>query len=341
METTCASLFFEYPEALVAIEPQKNFRTLFVDSNEPRELTKQNIFELFKAGDLLVLNNTKVNKQRVFSECDLEILFIKKINPTDWEVLFPAKRMKAKEVSLPGGVNFTLEKKGLPQTIRLSKDIDDSYFQKYGELALPPYIQKVRGRRNNIKEDEAWYQTAWAERSGSVAAPTASLHFSTDDLNILKEMGVQIEYLTLHVGLGTFLPIRTEKLSDHKMHTETCEIPKEIKSKIEKTKSAGNKVWALGTTVTRSLESIYSGHLSLEGNSFVGETDLFITPGFEFKAVDCLMTNFHQPGSTLLALVGAFAGLENVLSAYGWAIKKGFKLFSYGDLSIWHKKEHG
>lgn len=335
MDTTCASLFYNFPENLIATQPQQDFRILSVKKGAPREVTKAELFDGFTEGDLLVINNTRVNKQRVFTQCGLEVLFIRQLAPHRWEVLFPARRMKSETVKLPNGIEMRLISKGLPQTVELSEAIDDLYFEAHGELALPPYIQKARGVRGNVDNDESWYQTAWAESSGSVAAPTASLHFNNQDLKELQNRGVNIAKVTLHVGLGTFLPIKTKKLSDHVMHKEYCEIPLLLKDQVEETRQRGNKVWALGTTVARSLESLYADKLHESGDKYVGETDLFITPGFEFKAVNALMTNFHQPESTLLALVAAFAGLENVLEAYKFAIEKQFRLFSYGDLSVW------
>ncbi len=336
METTCASLFYQYPEALVATEPAKNFRAMYVLDGHPREVSKSQLLESLQPGDLLVLNNTKVKKRRIFSQCGLEILFIQQVGEEGlWEVLFPVKRMKSSSLVLPDGVRLKLISKGLPQTVLVSGVLDESYFIRNGELALPPYIQKSRGRRHNIEHDETWYQTHWAKVPGSLAAPTASLHFKEEDLLCLQKKGVLLDFVTLHVGLGTFLPIKTEKLSDHKMHKEFCEISVALKDQIEKVKAQGNRVWALGTTVARSLESLYTGHLELMNDRYTGQTDLFITPGFEFRAVDVLMTNFHQPGSTLMALVAAFSGLETTLKAYEWAIENKFKLFSYGDLSVW------
>ena len=337
MEISCASLFYDYPEALVPTEPTDDFRTLLYDQGHIGEINKTQILDLFRNGDLLVLNNTKVDKRRVYTKNGLEILFVKALDSLTWEVLLPVKKMKAGEDSLPGDVQFELVQKGLPQILETSRPLNEDYFLQFGELALPPYIQKARNQRHNTNLEEKWYQTEWASQAGSAAAPTASLHFKKQDLEILQDKGVQIEYLTLHVGLGTFLPIKSEKLSEHKMHAEYTAVPLRLKQKLEETKSRGNKVWALGTTVTRSLESLYTGHLQKIEDSYVGETNLFITPGFDYRAVDVLMTNFHQPGSTLLALVAAFAGLGEVLRAYRWAVDQKFRLFSYGDLSLWIK----
>ena len=337
MKTT--ELEYSYPESLVAIEPNPQFRTLLVPPNKPaQEVTKAELFRQFKAGDLLIINDTKVSKRRIFTSEQLEILFITALSDRQWKVLFPARNYKiGQSIVLPGGVEAKLTKKGLPQTIELSISIDENYFLEHGEPALPPYIQKARGTRHAKSEDEAWYQTAWADKTGSSAAPTASLHFTDQDLQELKNLGIQIEKLTLHVGLGTFLPIKTDDVKSHVMHKEWVDIPNQTLEKINKAKADGKRVIALGTTVTRALEAWALGLLKPAQYSVQGETDLFILPGHEFKVVDILMTNFHQPGSTLLALVCAFAGQENVLKAYAFAIEKQFRLFSYGDLSVWIK----
>ncbi|MEE6251420.1 MAG: S-adenosylmethionine:tRNA ribosyltransferase-isomerase, partial [Bdellovibrionota bacterium] len=203
---------------------------------------------------------------------------------------------------------------------------------------LPPYIQKARADRHEKKEDESWYQTAWAEKEGSAAAPTASLHFKDYHLKALRERGVEILKLTLHVGLGTFLPVSTENLEDHIMHKEWIEIPKLSLERIKLAKERGNKVWALGTTVTRSLESYANQLLEEQEDSYIGASDLFIYPPYTYKMVDVLLTNFHQPKTTLMALVAAFTDIDNLKKSYSWAIEKRFRLFSYGDLSVWMKK---
>ena len=182
-------------------------------------------------------------------------------------------------------------------------------------------------------EDVRGYQTAFALKEGSLAAPTASLHFKKRDLQQLKSRGVDVSYLTLHVGLGTFLPVDGEDLSDHPMHKEWVEVPPDLALAVKKCRERGGRVWALGTTVTRALESWALQGASPQG--YEGLTDLMIQPGYSFKVVDVLMTNFHQPKSTLLALVMAFAGVSRVKEAYQWAMDHEFQLFSYGDLSVW------
>lgn len=334
-----SDLRFEYPDELIGLKPDPNFRTLLSESGQLSELTKAQLLEQFQPGDVLVINETKVLKRRLFSQEGLEVLFLEKLGPKKWKTLFPASRLKkGRKLTFAGGVELDLIERGLPQVVELSQDIDEAYFLEHGEMALPPYIQKARGERNMKAEDEEWYQTQWAKEAGSCAAPTASLHFNNQDLEFLKAKGVVIAPVILHVGLGTFSPIRVDDLNDHQMHKEYGEISKESCELINKAKESGSNVWALGTTVTRTLESWGKGKLEKQiDGSFAGETDLFIQPGFEFTTVDILMTNFHQPESSLLALVSGFAGYKNVMDAYKWAIDKKFKLFSYGDLSVWKK----
>ncbi len=327
-----SSLHYDYPESLVALRPQKPARVMLYEDGRPQEISFQKLIEQIPAGDVLVVNNTKVLKRRVFAG-PLEILFLSSsTDRTEWEVLFPSRDLKVgAEIILPLDRKATLIAKGRPQKIKTEGPLDDFYFEQVAELPLPPYIQKARGERHNISGDSQWYQTAWAKKPGSLAAPTASLHFTEADIKNLKGRGVEIETLTLHVGLGTFLPLTEENLTSGTLHKETVEISESTWARLQIAKEQGKKIWALGTTVTRSLESAAQGR----GLNF--DTDLFIQPGFEYKIVDVLMTNFHQPGSSLLSLVMAFAGVENVKQAYAWAIKNEFKLFSYGDFSVWKK----
>ena len=331
-------LDFPYPEALVATERQSESRVMWVGADaDPVELPgTRAVVDLFEKGDCLVINDTRVMKRRVFTESGLEILFLRAESETTWQVLCPSSRWKAGQKQiLPQGVELEIVARGIPQTVRADRPLTDEYFEKVGEMPLPPYIQKARGERHNREADRDAYQTAWAKNDGSLAAPTASLHFSHESLEALRAKGVNVVTLTLHVGLGTFLPINVQNLDEHTMHAEYVEIPEETWAAVDRCEG---RVWALGTTVTRSLESAAHGKLARkEGGGFFGETDLFIRPGFEFRAVDCILTNFHQPRSTLLALVAAFAGLERVKKSYSWAIEKGFRLFSYGDLSVWTK----
>ncbi|MCB0379563.1 MAG: S-adenosylmethionine:tRNA ribosyltransferase-isomerase [Bdellovibrionales bacterium] len=331
-----SELFFQYPEHLIATEKKPISRVMWVQSGDPVEVTPAYVLTQIGPDDLLVINETKVIPARIHSAEGMEILFIKNLGERQWEVLCPASRWpKDKTLALPGGVEARLVQKGLPQVIELNQDIELNYFDENGELPLPPYIQQARGERKARSVDSVQYQAAWAERPGSLAAPTASLHFKPEDLQKVKSRGADVASLCLHVGLGTFLPIQGESLDDHKMHKEFVSIPKSTWQKVKTCHEQGGKVWALGSTVTRALESQALHIFEEKSEDYIGETDLFIKPGFEFKVVDVLMTNFHQPESTLIAMVMAFAGQKNVLKNYQWAIERNFRLFSYGDLTVW------
>ncbi|WP_347356671.1 tRNA preQ1(34) S-adenosylmethionine ribosyltransferase-isomerase QueA [Bdellovibrio sp.] len=331
-------LDFTFPEELIATAPQRPSRVMWVaaGAGEPEEISIQDLLVRIPAGDVLVVNNTRVLKRRVFSG-DVEILFLKQLNATDWEVLFPSKKFKVgASLELPLGVQMTLLEKGRPQKVALSQEVSEEYFQKVAELPLPPYIQKAREQRHTVDADESWYQTAWNKTPGSFAAPTASLHFSQSDIQGLRDRGVQVVEVTLHVGLGTFLPVTAEDLNDHDMHEEYVEVSNETWNVVQKAKAQGRHIWSLGTTTTRSLESAALGLLgSATSEGYKGFTKLLIQPGYEFKVVDGLLTNFHQPQSTLVALVAGFASLERVKACYQWAIERKFRLFSYGDLTVW------
>ncbi len=332
-------LDYAYPEELIATSPQRPSRVMWVPKNEsemPVEISIQDLLSRFQSGDALVVNNTRVLKRRVFSG-DVEILFLKQLNVTDWEVLFPSKKFKVGQaLPLPLDIEMTLVQKGRPQVVRLSQEVNEEYFQKVAELPLPPYIQKARDQRHTVEADESWYQTAWNKTPGSFAAPTASLHFTAQDIESLRARGIQVLEVTLHVGLGTFLPVTAEDLNDHDMHEEYVEVSATTWQAIQATHQAGKLVWSLGTTTTRSLESVAAGLLSgSETEGFQGFSKLLIQPGFQFKVVDRLLTNFHQPESTLLALVAGFSSLARVKACYQWAIERKFRLFSYGDLSAW------
>ena len=333
-----SDLNFSFPEELIATERKPVSRVMLVQNGEQQEVTTNYILTQIQPGDLLVVNETKVIPARVFSQSGLEILFIENTSENLWKVLCPAKKWKAgTQQVLPGGVELELVEKGRPQIVKTNRPIDETYFHEFGEMPLPPYIQQARGERHSRQEDKSNYQTDWASELGSLAAPTASLHFTNQDLQKVRDRGANIEKVCLHVGLGTFLPIYVDNLDEHTMHNEQVFISSEVWQKIQKTKNSGGKVWALGSTVTRALESQALGMLAEKDQSFSGQTNLFIKPGFEYKVVDVLMTNFHQPESTLVAMVMAFAGVETVNQSYQWAIERKFRLFSYGDLSVWMK----
>ncbi len=335
MTISKSDLLFDYPESLVARTPVYPPRVLLkLKDKECTEIKFQEIFKLFSEKDLLIINKTKVLPRRIFLE-SIDIMFLESTDELNWTVLFAAKKFKLnQEIKLPGDVTLKLTEKGRPQKVASNKVLDANYFEKYGHYALPPYIQTARGTSLPLDEDKTWYQTAWAEKPGSLAAPTASLHFKPSDMEQIKSR-IQVAEVTLHVGLGTFLPITADNLADHKMHHEYVEIEKSTIEKIKLCQKNGGRVWALGTTSLRSLEAWASGHLKEYDKYFAGRTDLFIKPGDEFKVVGGLLTNFHQPGSTLIALVSAFSSLDDVKKTYQFAIENNFRLFSYGDMSVW------
>lgn len=332
-----ADLDFSYPEELIATSPREKSRVMVVEDGSPEETTVSLLLSRFQPEDVLVINTTKVIPARVICESGLEVLFIRELEPGFWQVLCPSRKWSKQGEMLPCGTPLKLEQNGLPQVVSVAKPLGLSYFETYGQLPLPPYIQDKRGERACRDADKEDYQSVWAKTYGSLAAPTASLHFTDDHIMRLKGRGVTVSELCLHVGLGTFLPIHTEDLSTHTMHGESVTIPHKTVAAINDAQDCDGKVWALGTTVARSLESWAHGRLELSAQGFEGTTDLFITPGFDFRAVDVLMTNFHQPKSTLMALVAAFTDLETVKRNYAWAIKRQFRLFSYGDLTVWKR----
>ncbi len=327
-----SDLKYDYPENLIALVPSRPTRVMWVDgAGHPSELNISDVIEKIPAGDVVVVNDTKVLKRRVFAE-DLEILFLDQLQNEQWKVLFPSKKFSVGDVViLPNGSKMTLIEKGLPQIVSVSPQITDDDFEKMAELPLPPYIQKARNERHNNIDDKNWYQTAWAKKAGSFAAPTASLHFSENDLIQLEKKGVHVLKITLHVGLGTFLPVKVDDLDQHQMHGEFYDVPENVWTEIKTAKNNHKKIWALGTTVTRTLETV------ARTNQLSGESKILLQVGSEFKIVDRLMTNFHQPESTLLALVAGFSNLQTVQNNYQWAIEREFKLFSYGDFSVWVK----
>ncbi len=341
-----SDLQFDYPPQLVATEKKTPSRALVAKlDSQNAEFTEldntSEIISFFSAGDVLVINNTKVLARRLFSESQFEILFLNELPEKGlWQVLCPSSQWpKNTLMKFAEGVSAELVQTGRTQIVKVTpfEKLTEEYFSQHADLPLPPYILKTRKERRARFQDKTDYQTAWAKMMGSLAAPTASLHFSQNTIELLKSRGVKVLEMTLHVGLGTFLPITTS-LAEHKMHSEEVQISKEVWQEIQAAKASSKKVWALGTTVTRALESAALGLIPQdEAQNFSGHTDIFIKPGFQFQVVDGLLTNFHQPESTLLALVAAFAGLENVKSAYRLAIQNQFRLFSYGDLSAWIK----
>lgn len=321
-------LDFSYPAEQIAkypISPRDAARLLVL--NRATEKIRHSQFselpKILRPGDLLVFNKSKVFPARLkIRDRKMEILFLAPLGGKEWEVIFGGKVKDGEEISLEAGL-IGIVKKGEKNTfkVNLGKEALFKYLEKYGETPLPPYI-----KRNAEKRDKIEYQNVFASRIGSAAAPTAGLHFTERLLTRLKEEGIDTAFVTLHVGLGTFAPVRTKKVEEHNIHTEYYEIDKNTISKIKKAKKEGRRVIAVGTTAVRVLETI-----NLAGRAQSGETTLFVTPGYNFKVVDALITNFHTPRSSLLALVYAFGGKEFVRRGYEEAIEDGYRLFSYGD----------
>lgn len=329
---------FELPEELIAQTPIKNrdqSRMLVLDkkTGEIEHKHFNNILDYLNENDVLVLNDTKVMPARLYGQKEetnalIEVLLLKEKTNNTWECLVkPAKRVKIGTV-----VNFgdgILKAKCIEikdEGIRIFKLIYDGILyeilDKLGEMPLPPYIHEKL-------EDKDRYQTVYAKNIGSAAAPTAGLHFTKELLEKVKEKGITVLYITLHVGLGTFRPVNVEDVTKHKMHSEFYMMSKETAEILNKAKKNNQRIISVGTTTTRTLETIMN--LYDEFRECSGWTSIFIYPGYEFKAIDSLITNFHLPKSTLLMLVSALAGKDKIMKAYHEAVKEKYRFFSFGD----------
>ena len=329
---------YTLPEELIAHQPPRlrgtsRLLVLHKDQGTLEDSRYAAVAEFLKQGDLLVLNDTKVIKARLLthksSGAERELIVLEKHgHDDDWhrhKVLY-RRSLHAGENLKVGDAEIAVEQilgNGLA-IVKSSTDLLE-LADRFGEVPLPPYMH-----REASALDVERYQTVWAKQQGSVAAPTASLNMTDEILQSLRDKGVQIAYLTLHVGLGTFMPIRTDNVEDHHMHQEYFEIPATTVDLIQKTKSASKHVIALGTTVTRTLEYAYDS-LQRPPHDITGEADIFIYPGYEFKTIDGLLTNFHAPKSTVLMLTAAFAGWDNLHRAYEHAVKENYQFLSYGD----------
>lgn len=365
---------YELPEDRIAAHPPKIRGTsrLLALNRKNGEITDsfyKNIADFFEKGDLLILNDTKVIKARLFATKEngakRELVILERHSfDSDWHKHKVMYRGKLKTGNKLFVKNSSPEEKNQNQNSKAEIVVEEilgdgiaivsskadlrELCENFGTVPLPPYM-----RRDATPLDIERYQTVFAEEKGSVAAPTASLNMTEEILDSLRKKGVKIKYLTLHVGLGTFMPIRVEKIEEHKMHQEYFEIPAETAEEIRKTHQNGGRVFALGTTVARTLEYAHNAifEKSLNGNSgnredlskvsknqngdLSGEADIFIFPGYEFKTIQGLITNFHAPKSTVLMLASAFAGWENLKNAYSHAIQNGeYKFLSYGDSMI-------
>jgi S-adenosylmethionine:tRNA ribosyltransferase-isomerase len=324
---------YELPEELIAQQPlaERSASRLLTLDGATGALADRQIRELpqlVAPGDLLVFNDTRVIPARLFALKDsggkVELLLERPLESV--RALVHARASKplrpAMEIQSRGGVIRILEKRGDLWVIELPEPAL-GFFERYGQMPLPPYI-----RREPDAQDSARYQSVFARKQGAVAAPTASLHFDADLLSDLDRRGVHRAFITLHVGAGTFQPVRTEAVGAHVMHAEFVEVSRETCEAVAATRQRGGRVIAVGTTVVRALESAAgSGELA----PYVGDSSLFIVPGFRFRVVDAMLTNFHLPESTLLMLVSAFAGREAVLAAYRHAVAGQYRFFSYGD----------
>ncbi|MBD7915009.1 tRNA preQ1(34) S-adenosylmethionine ribosyltransferase-isomerase QueA [Clostridium sp. Sa3CUN1] len=332
---------FYLPEELIAqhpLEKRDASKLMVLDkmTGSIEHKSFHDVIEYLNEGDTLVLNNTRVMPARLIGEKEetggkIEFLLLKRVEGDKWECLAkPGKKAKI-------GQSFTFGEGKLKckvvdiveegnRIIEFSYDgIFEQVLDELGEMPLPPYITEKL-------DDKERYQTVYSKEKGSAAAPTAGLHFTEELLNEIKKKGVNIAYLTLHVGLGTFRPVKVDDINEHIMHSEYYHLDKENADLINETKKRGNKIIAVGTTSTRTLETIG------DENGFVREqsgwTDIFIYPGYKYKVIDELITNFHLPESTLIMLVSALAGKENVMNAYNTAVKEEYRFFSFGDSMI-------
>ena len=330
---------FDYhlPESSIAqtpAEPRDSSRLLVLrrDTGELEHRIFRDVSDYLRAGDLLVLNQTRVIPARIFARKEtggrVEILLLRRRDELTWEALVGGKGLRVGTlVKVEDGPEAEIMEilDGSERLIKFSEPIEP-YFSKVGNVPLPPYIHEKL-------EDPERYQTVYAREPGSAAAPTAGLHFTPRLLEELQVKGVKIAYITLHVGLDTFAPVTEDDPQEHKIHTEWCELPQETADLINQTKQSGGKVIAVGTTSVRTLESAASvGRNGIP--PYIGSTSLFILPGYQFKVVDMMITNFHLPKSTLLMLVSAFAGREKILETYETAIREGYRFYSFGDVML-------
>ncbi len=330
--------FFDLPEELIAQDPledRSSSRLLVLDKNtgETKHKSFKDILEYIQPGDCLVLNNTKVIPARLLGVKEdtgaaVEVLLLKRHENDVWETLVkPGKKLRPGARMVFGNGLLKAEVlEVVEEGNRLVKFFYDGIWEEVldalGEMPLPPYI-------THKLQDKNRYQTVYAKYEGSAAAPTAGLHFTNELLEELKQRGIKTAYVTLHVGLGTFRPVKVDNVLEHHMHTEYYQVSQEAADIINETKKNGHRVICVGTTSCRTIESAAdeSGMLS----ECCGNTDIFIYPGYEFKVLDCLITNFHLPESTLVMLVSALAGREHVLKAYEEAVKERYRFFSFGD----------
>lgn len=336
-----SDFFYDLPQELIAqhpIEPRDHSRMMLLSKTSGQIQHKHfyDIVDCFKEGDCLVLNDTRVLPARIYGikeETGAKVEFLLLNNKGDdvWEVIAgPGKRARENTRFTFGDGSLKAEVlEVLENGNRLAKFYYEGNFfnvlDEIGQMPLPHYITEEL-------EDKERYQTVYSKQLGSAAAPTAGLHFTPEIMDKLKEKGVKIGYVTLHVGLGTFRPVKADNVEDHRMHSEHYWLPKETADMINETKKNGGRVIAVGTTCCRTLESVatFTGEIK----EHEGWTDIFIYPGYKFKCIDALLTNFHLPESTLIMLVSAFCGYENTMNAYKIAVEEKYRFFSFGDCML-------
>lgn len=342
---------FELPPELIAQTPAQrrgDDRMLVIDrkTGEYQDSMFKDFPSFVEPNSVVVVNDTKVRKARVFGIAPtggkVEFLFTGAVGPNMWQAMVSKSKKQVPGKSYQffdkdgnlycqGTIDSNVDDNDSGSSLKIIKfdrDVDEDFFLKCGHVPLPPYI-----KREDDFNDESRYQTIYARECGSMAAPTAGLHFTEETLKQLKDKNVDVLHVTLQVGMGTFLPVRTENLEDHVMHTEAYHVEKEVADAINKAKKEGRKIVAIGTTSVRTLESAVDRKTGLV-QSGSGDTNLFIKPGFEFAVVDQMVTNFHTPESTLLVLVSAFAGKDHILNAYKHAVEEKYHFFSYGDATF-------
>ncbi|MBB3312102.1 S-adenosylmethionine:tRNA ribosyltransferase-isomerase [Rhizobium sp. BK196] len=353
---------FDLPDERIALrpaEPRDSARLLVVDPNARIVLSDHRVSDLpsfLQAGDALVFNDTKVIPAQLegirhregAGGQQVSATLHMRIGANKWKAFAkPGKRIKegdriafghGGESCMIGSLDATVEEKGEAGEVTLSFDLSgpalDEAIASVGHIPLPPYIA---AKRPEDERDRADYQTIYAREEGAVAAPTAGLHFTPDLFEALDKAGIERHFVTLHVGAGTFLPVKAEDTDDHKMHLESGYVSAEIAAKLNAVRQRGGRIICIGTTSLRLIES--AAEESGEIKPWAGATGIFITPGYRFKAVDILMTNFHLPRSTLFMLVSAFAGFDTMHAAYKHAISTGYRFYSYGDASLLFRKD--
>jgi S-adenosylmethionine:tRNA ribosyltransferase-isomerase len=332
-----ADFDYDLPPELIAQRalPRGESRLLVLDADGPsRHRSIADLPALLKPGDLLVVNNTRVIPARLFARREtggrVELLLVEKLSERDWTALLkPGRRARpGSRLRLDAdlGAEVMAKFEDGRHHIRFSEPVD-AHLERLGHVPLPPYI-----KRADAEDDSERYQTVYASVAGAIAAPTAGLHFTPELLAGLREQGIPVVEITLHVGIGTFKPVTATLVHEHAMEVEHYRVSPSVVAAVEQARARGGRVIAVGTTVVRTLESAVRADGSLPAGE--GSSDLFITPGYRFKVVDLLLTNFHLPKSTLLMLVSAFAGRERILAAYREAIEAKYRFYSYGDAML-------